>query len=159
MSDIEPKQSAQDIIAEMMLAERYEKLKKESAAKANFEMKKAQRDKTDAALAAKDERNYANCDHLQGNHKRGEIPQRKVSALNHHTFHNKVARYHCTKCGFKWFKQDTKKHLLRNGKKVPNPTKMSYADAQLHTMTNSGYGQNKPSKAFMRVTYKEIATD
>lgn len=155
----EQKQSAQEIMAEIMMQERAEKLAKDQAAKASYAAKLATRQRTDASLAAKEERTYANCDHLQGNHKRGEIPQRKVSALNHHTFHNKVARYHCTKCGFKWYKQDTKKTLLRNGKKVPNPTKMSYADAQLHTLTNSGYGQNKPSKAFIRVSYKEIATD
>jgi hypothetical protein len=149
--ELQPQKSAQDIMAEIMLEERAEKIAKAAAEKASHAQKLAVRQKNEKAIIAKDNRKYANCDHLQGNHKRGEAPMRRISALYEHLFNNGVNRYRCLKCGFRWFQQDTQEYIIRNGKKEENPTKMSYADATRHTIENSGFGSNKPSKAWVRV--------
>jgi hypothetical protein len=151
MSRKEKKESAVEILARLALEDKAEKSAKTQADKANYAQKLAERQKADAEKTANINRKYKNCDHLQGNHKRGEAPMRRVSALYEHLFNNGVNRLRCLKCGFRWFAQDTQEYLIRNGNKEVNPTKMSYADAVRHTIENSGFGANKPSKAWVRV--------
>jgi hypothetical protein len=146
-----PKESAVDILARLALEEKAEKTAKSQAEKANYAQKLAERQRADAEKTANVNRKYKNCDHLQGNHKRGELPMRRVSALYEHMFHNGVNRFRCSKCGFKWFQRDTPEYIIRNGKQEPNPTHMGYSDAVRHTIENSGFGSNKPSKAWVRV--------
>ena len=155
----QPKESAVEILARLALEEKADKMAKQQADKAAYAQKLATRQQSDAKLAAKEQRKYANCDHLQGNHKRGEIPARKISALYSHLFNNGVERYRCSKCGFRWFRQDTPDYIVRNGKQEPNPTGMGWKEAVKHTIDYAGFGSNKPSKAWVRVNVTQTLVE
>jgi hypothetical protein len=144
------KQSAQDILADIMLRREAKEEKEKLQAEAKYAEKDARRQKQDAQKLASDVRRYTNCDHLQGNHKLGEEPFKVVAHLSHHTYQSGIQRIRCNKCGFRWFPGDTQDHIKRSGKVSKNPTGMSYKDAVKMCMKSKNMG-NKPSKGFVLV--------
>lgn len=157
---MEAKKDATQILAELMLEEKAEKVKAAQDAKALLEKKNKQRIKTDAEKFANELRRQGNCDHLQGNHKIGEAPFREIGALSMHTFQDASSRIRCNKCGFKWYPKDTVEFLPPNkvrGNTAPiaNPTGMSWTDAYKMCMKFKNLG-NKPSTGFITMNVSPV---
>ena len=74
----------------------------------------------------------ARCDHRKGTSGSGKKFKVVDYNLSRYTFQNGATRIKCEKCRMKWFKGDTKEFLVpaagRNSERIPNHTKLSYAD-------------------------------
>lgn len=156
------KKSSTDVLAELMLkreaVQEQEKLDKE----AKYKEADARRKASDGEKLRNENRKFANCDHLQGNHKNGEAPFREISHMSLHTFGGPSTvdrrRIRCNKCGHKWYPGDGADTYRRDaqglpgkkGAEVPNPTGISWL-AAYKTVTRSKTIGNKPSTGFIDV--------
>lgn len=70
-----------------------------------------------------------NCDHLKGGRNRSQTKQNPNYNISYHSFIDGTRRIRCHNCGMKWFKDDTREFLIRNGKKIPNHTGLGWNDA------------------------------
>ena len=68
------------------------------------------------------------CNHLKGGKNRIRT-QAKDYAVYMHTYINAERVIRCFLCGMKWKIKDTKEFLFRNGKKIPNHTKIGWDEA------------------------------
>jgi hypothetical protein len=146
-----PQQSANDILAELLLQEKAEAAQKREEEKQKYAMLLQRRKASEMAQLSNQDRIYANCDHLQGNHKNGESPFKEVTHMSLHTFADNTMRIRCNKCGFRWFPGDTDEFIVRDGVKLNNPTSIGWKQAKktVQKYTNMG---NKPSTGFITVT-------
>lgn len=153
------KQSATEILAELMLRREMKDEQTKAANEARLAVKLVRQQQADADSVKNENRRHANCDHLQGNHKNGEAPFREISHLSLHTYGGPSTednrRIRCNKCGAKWYPGDTAEiycisKLRGNDEKLPNPTVMSWKDAYKTVMRNKSQG-NKPSSGFIDV--------
>lgn len=153
MAEVQEKKSSTDVLAEILLKremkEEQEKLDKE----AKYAEKNKKRIAQDAQTIKNLNRQYANCDHLQGNHKNGEIPFKEVTHMSLHTFQDNTKRIRCNKCGFKWFPGDTAEVIKRDGVKQDNPTGIGWKEAYKTCLRYKNVG-NKPSCGFITVEVK-----
>jgi len=108
----------------------------------------------DAYQASQETLAQSRCDHRKGTSGRGRKFKIVDYMMNRNTFQNGVTRIKCEKCHFKWFPRDTKEFVagtmencLKNIRKIPNPTKLSYIEAW--NMTNEENTTNTPSRAEM----------
>jgi hypothetical protein len=151
---VEPKETATEILARLALEDRAEAMQVKRDAKAKLAAADERRKQQDADKLAKDQRIYANCDHLQGNHKLGTKPPREIGSLSLHTYGGPstadTRRIRCNKCGHRWFPGDKRKTYFRNGEQVDNPTKMNWKDAFEFCMKYQTQG-NKPSAGFIDI--------
>src|SRR5580700_2500725 len=107
--------SASEILAEVLLRREAKEEAKKQQDETVYAEKDARRRKQDAQQQANDQRRFANCDHLCGNHKNGEEPMKWTPNLSHHTFQSGIERIRCNKCGFRWFRGDMQETIKRNG--------------------------------------------
>jgi len=148
-----PKKSATDILAEIALEERAEKIQAARQEKDRYNAALARRMSQDAELTKNKTTRMANCDHLQGNHKPGEMPFRELPHLSKHTFQDNRTRIHCNKCNFNWFPGDTNETIFRADhagmkQELPNPTGMGWKEVN-KMVTRFQSVSNKPSRAFI----------
>lgn len=83
-----------------------------------------------------------NCKHLKGGKTR-QRGQQKDPNVFAHTFTDGSVMIKCNTCRAKWFKEDTKEFLVRNGQKIENWTKIGWAEATELVEESS----NKPSSS------------
>jgi hypothetical protein len=138
-------------------------LEKEAAEKAN-------RKKRAEANEATEKQNFWNvmtaqvrCSHLKGNFKTAPrlVSDTKIDYnVSYHTFIDGKSQVRCMSCGMKWKDQDTKEYLVRNGKKVPNHTKIGWSEGgptgngaigMVRVSTNKGSSSEIPG-AILRET-------
>jgi hypothetical protein len=73
-------------------------------------------------------RHQRDCSHLKGGPNRNRL-SRKDYNVSKHTFIDCTVRIRCLTCGMKWFKDDTRSILIRNGKEHINHTGLGWTDA------------------------------
>jgi len=154
MAETQAPKSAADVLAEILLQEKAEQAQERQVKKAKLGESDDRRKQQDADNLARQERQYANCDHLQGNHKLGESPFKEVGHMSLHTFGGPsttdARRIRCNKCGHKWYPGDKAESYVRNGVRVNNPTGMGWKEAYKFVMRFKSMG-NKPSAGFIDV--------
>lgn len=134
-------------------SEQYLEQKKEADRLAATRAEKSRRIEEQFAQEARMKaRRWAACDHLRGKIGTGfRAPLIKTSFLGLHIFPDNTVRVKCEKCGMKWYKTDTREHIIRDGQKLSNPTGMSFIDAlqkyqegdpdKVHTSSALRFGQ------------------
>lgn len=150
----EQNQQQQDIQQEMLELARRRELReaksaeaqeaKEEEATKHYNSKLTARQKADAERAQIAVLKQSKCDHRKGTSHKPKAKHIDYD-MSRHTFHNNVTRVKCNKCQMKWFKGDTEKELIRDRKKIPNHTGISYEQA--FEMADSENTTNFPSKA------------
>ena len=70
----------------------------------------------------------ATCKHLKGSGTRRRNQQRDPNVF-FHTFQDGTRMVKCNSCRMKWFPQDTRDFLTRNGSAIPNWTHLGWKDA------------------------------
>ncbi len=70
----------------------------------------------------------ARCKHLKGG-KRGPKTQNKDYAVYQHRFIDFSTYIRCRICGMRWYPNDTRDYLMRNGHKISNHTHIGWAEA------------------------------
>jgi hypothetical protein len=152
MSDGNPSintsQDANVILANLLLQEKAEAAEARKIKAARLATREKNRLLQDAQKVENEIRRQGNCDHLQGNHKLGEMPFKEVSHLSLHTFQDNSKRIRCNKCGFKWFPGDTASTIKRGKETMPNPTGWGWQEAYKQVMKFKNQG-NKPSTGFL----------
>ena len=125
---------------ELREAKEYDRLESERAeAKANYESRRNTQIEGDRQVFISAAQWQARCDHRKGTG--GKKKWRHIDYnLSRFTFPNGLTQIKCLKCRFKAYPGDTAElcsytmeNYLKGGKKVPNPSKLSYA--QWYTMT------------------------
>ena len=93
-----------------------------------IEAKAKQRDINAQSAYEDSQAREAKCTHLKGGKNRIRT-QAKDYNIYMHTYINAERVIRCCSCGAKWKMRDTKEFLFRNGKKVPNHTKIGWDEA------------------------------
>lgn len=83
-----------------------------------------------------------NCKHLKGGKTR-QRGQQKDPNVFAHTFTDGTIMIKCNSCRAKWYKEDTKEFLVRNGQKIENWTGIGWKEA----MELCEESSNKPSSS------------
>ena len=114
-------------LVQLLLAERQQALEeRQERQRANKARDEQRRINAEYAVAEKN-KSQAMCTHLKGaKGLKGRITDYAVYA---HTFTDNVAYIRCQVCGAKWRNQDTVEYLVRKGQKIPNHTKIGWAEA------------------------------
>jgi hypothetical protein len=86
--------------------------------------------------------NQRNCKHLKGG-KNGPRSQVRDFAISLHTYINAEQVIRCHICSAKWKIRDTKDYLYRQGKQVPNHTRIGWEEA----CTMLTQSTNRPSSS------------
>jgi hypothetical protein len=162
MAEKKTEKTATDILAEIALEERAEKIQAARDVKARLSEATERRKASEKVQFSTQLRVWQNCDHLQGNHRPGEMPFKEISHLSLHTYHDNVRRIRCNKCGFIWHPGDTAEFYFvwRDGKstgeKRENPTGIGWKEAYKTVQRFSTIG-NKPSRGF--ITVQTVVSD
>jgi|SRR5579864_1321688 len=116
----------------------------------SFQIAQAQRDKQRRANAREFDANLkaiqSRCRHKKGGGKKwGGIPDgRNDFAIVHHVFVDHSEMRMCQICKMKWYPGDTAKGIVRNGKVLPNHTKLSWEDVAALPTTNTMTASEAP---------------
>lgn len=104
-------------------------LEKEVAQKANQKKRAEAEQRTETQNFWNIMTAQVKCSHLKGNWKAAPrlISDTKIDFnVSYHNFIDGHAQIRCMSCGMKWKDQDTVEYLVRDGKKVPNHTKIGW---------------------------------
>jgi hypothetical protein len=124
----EVKKTSADLLLEVIM-QREARLAKKEQEEENRQLAKAKQYEQNAASQNED---YlvlqTKCNHLKGGKNRRRI-QAKDYNVRMHVFTNHEVTIRCCNCGMKWKNKDTREYLVRQGKKIPNHTKLGWEDA------------------------------
>ncbi len=152
------------LLIELLLSSKQSELEKEAAQKQRLAALSVQREKNASQNAYNLLKLQARCKHIKGLGKRtGKHEAQYANRVDDpnvmmHVFVDGSAVIKCLSCNARWKKDDTSEFLLRNGKKLPNVTKLSWTDAlslvekSSNTMTSS----EVPASQFSRQQAKEF---
>lgn len=125
------------------------------------ELKAIQKDKRDKQREFNAKHHYdakierqVKCRHKKGG-RSGPKSQVTDFAVYYHTFINNEAVIKCMLCGAKWKVNDTKQYLVRNGKHIPNHTKIGWEEA----MVMVGQSTNTPTSSEVPLMVQSAVTD
>jgi len=138
------------LLVQLLLAERQQALEerqdRQRAEKARNEQRKIN---AEHAIAEKN-KSQAMCSHKKGG---TGVKSPKVDyAVYAHTFTDNVAYIRCQICGAKWRRLDTAEFLFRKGEKIPNHTRIGWAEA-LKMLAES---TNTPSSSEVQMAAQPI---
>ena len=140
-------ETAQEVLARIMLEERAEKAEEKARSKAAKAIALAQHEAQEKSAAEKRARFQKFCDHLLGNHRIGVIPTHRMCALHKDYLSDKSVRMYCGKCRMEWKPGDQAIYIVRDGMKLPNPSGKSWKQINefFYSFPNS---QDLTSRAF-----------
>lgn len=124
-----------ELLLSLMLKKEEANLLKEDAERKRQTQIAAQREKTQSQNAYKIIKLQASCKHLKGG-RRLKADKNIDYNVVLFVFPDGVWQIKCHSCAARWRKQDTVEFLFRNGKKIPNHTRMGWAEA-LHLVDQS----------------------
>lgn len=117
-----------ELLLSLMLKKEEANLVKEETDRQRLLQIAAQREKTQSQNAYKIIRLQATCKHLKGGRRLKSDTKIDYNVILH-VFPDGIWQIKCLGCAARWRKTDTKEFLFRNGKKIPNHTRMGWTEA------------------------------
>jgi hypothetical protein len=159
-----------ELLLELLLSSKQDELEKQAAQKQRQKALSIQREASTSQNALNLIKLQMRCNHLKGKgRKSGRHENIYAERLNDpnvylHTFIDGTAVIRCLTCGAKWkggsgaAQNDTSEFLFRNGKKVPNHTKLSWEDALrlVQKSTNQPSSSEVPASQFGKQRVEEF---
>jgi hypothetical protein len=146
-------QATLQMLVQLLLAERQDALQDKQERQRAMKERDAQR-KINADYAVREKQKIqAMCTHKKGG--RGLKSPKTDYAVYFHTFTDATSYIRCQICGAKWRNQDTKEHLVRRGKQIPNHTGIGWREAY-EMLQNS---TNTASSSEIQITATPIPVD
>jgi hypothetical protein len=137
------------MLLELLLGRESTALEKEAVEKKHRQARAAAAEATEKQNLYNLLKLQAKCTHMKGKGKRtSRLEAQYADKLNDpnvsmHTFIDGTSVIKCLSCGAKWKQNDTREYLVREGKKIPNVTRLGWEDA-LHLVQIS---TNQPSSS------------
>lgn len=149
LKKLEVKPDQMSALLEVILKREAREAQKEEDIQRQIEAKQKQRDINAKSTYEDAQFKQSKCTHLKGGKNRIRT-QAKDFAVYMHTYINAERIIRCFLCNMKWKMKDTKEWLFREGKKIPNHTKIGWEEAC--EMLGQNSNQNSSSEIPMNAT-------
>lgn len=135
-------------LVQLLLAERQDALTEKQDKEKAKQARETQRKINSQYNEAETKKRQELCTHKKGG-KKGPKAGRLDYAVYFHTFIDATSVVKCQICSAKWKAGDTREHLVRRGKQIPNHTRIGWQDAleMLGNSTNTASASEIPLQA------------